>query len=102
MRGGLSPVTDGADGALVFCRVVASASKNAVAEFGDTVVRVRIAAPPVDGKANAELTRFLAKLLGLPKGSVQILKGESAKNKKVAVLGMGREEVEARLKKAAE
>ena len=102
MRGGSSPVTDGADGALIFCRVVPSASKNAVAEFGASEVRVRIAAPPVDGKANVELTRFLAKLLGLPKSSVRILKGESAKNKKVAVLGMGREEVETRLKKAAE
>ncbi|MBI3582274.1 MAG: DUF167 domain-containing protein [Nitrospinae bacterium] len=94
-------MTGGPDGALVFCRVVASASKNAVAEFGDAAVKVRIAAPPVDGKANAELTKYFAKLLGLPKSSVQILRGEAAKNKKVAVLGMSREEVEARLKKAA-
>lgn len=101
-HGGSSPVTETPDGVFIFCKVVPSASKNAVAEFGAEAVRVRVAAPPVDGKANKELTRFLAKLLGVPKSSVQVLKGEAAKNKKVAVAGINRLAAESILKKAAE
>jgi uncharacterized protein (TIGR00251 family) len=43
--------------------------------------RVRITAPPVDGKANDHLTRFLAKSFGVPRGSVSLLRGESSRDK---------------------
>ena len=45
------------------------------------VLRVRIAAPPTEGKANAELRRFLAKELGLPKSEVRLQKGEISRIK---------------------
>lgn len=45
------------------------------------VLRVRVAAPPADGKANAELRSFLAKTLGLPKSKVILAKGESSRIK---------------------
>lgn len=45
------------------------------------ILRVRVAAPPVDGKANAELREFLAKSLGLPKSRVVLDKGGSARFK---------------------
>jgi hypothetical protein len=96
-----SPVVSKGDGVLINIKVVPSASKTEIAEFGIEAIRVRIAAPPVDGEANKELTRFLAKFLGVAKSSVQILKGESGKNKKVLVVGLGAVEAETKLKLGA-
>ncbi len=47
------------------------------------VLKVRIAAPPVEGKANKEIERFLAKALSLPKGSVRLLHGSTGRIKLV-------------------
>lgn len=90
---GRSPATVAEGGTTLSCRVVPSASKSCVAAVGPGELRVRVAAPPVDGKANAELTRFLAKLLGVPKSSVQILKGGAGKLKKLSVAGLGPDEI---------
>ena len=45
------------------------------------ILRVRIAAPPAEGKANAELRGFLAKSLGLPKSRVVLEKGDTSRLK---------------------
>lgn len=47
------------------------------------VLKLRIAAPPIDGKANKEIESFLAKTLSLPKGSVRIAHGSSGRIKLV-------------------
>jgi len=47
------------------------------------VLKLRIAAPPIDGKANKEIESFLAKTLSLPKGSVHIAHGSSGRVKLV-------------------
>ncbi len=49
------------------------------------VLKVRIAAPAVDGKANAALTAFLAKKLGIPKSKVVLAKGETSRVKQFTV-----------------
>ena len=54
---------------------------------GDAL-RVRVAAPPVEGAANASLIRFLAGQVGVPKSAVRILSGESGRRKRVLVKGM--------------
>ena len=83
-----------ADGAVTFgVRVVARASKSAVAGEHGGALRVRVAAPPVDGAANEELTRLLAKLLGVPARDVEIVGGRASKTKVVRVLGVGAEVV---------
>ena len=53
----------------------------------DGVVLIRISAPPVDGKANAALIAFVAKTLGVPKGHVEIVRGETSRNKVIRVAG---------------
>lgn len=69
-------------GALVFAvRVVPRASKTAIAGEHDGALKVRVAARPVEGAANAELTRFLAKRLGLPARAVEIVGGHTSKTK---------------------
>ena len=45
------------------------------------VLKLRIAAPPVDGKANKEVAAFLAKRLGVPKSSIELLHGDSSRMK---------------------
>ena len=48
-------------------------------------LKVRLAAPPVDGKANAELLRFLASAFGVPRRAVLLLHGESSRRKTVQI-----------------
>jgi uncharacterized protein (TIGR00251 family) len=53
---------------------------------GDARVKVRLAAPPVDGKANAELVAFLAEAFGVPQRQVTLLRGDASRQKTVRVL----------------
>jgi uncharacterized protein (TIGR00251 family) len=52
-------------------------------EKGRPVLLVRLAAPPVDGKANAELLRFLSEALEVPKASITLLRGAGGRQKMV-------------------
>ena len=63
--------------------------------------KVRVAAPPADGRANAALTRFLSDLLDLPPASVRIVAGASGREKLVEIEGRDGAEVEALLASAA-
>ena len=58
-----------------------------VGRHGDAI-RIRLAAPPVDGAANEELVRFLAERLDVPRGAVAIVRGASARRKTVAIDGV--------------
>jgi hypothetical protein len=60
-------------------------------------LRVRVAAPPVDGAANQALVRFLAERLGVPRGAVRLVGGEAGRTKVVSVDGIGVPEARARL-----
>ena len=61
------------------------------------MVAIRLQAPPVDGAANAALLRFLARALGCPTTSVQLLRGERSRCKWVAVEDIPAAEVKRRL-----
>ena len=63
----------------------------------DGAVLIRIAAPPVDGKANAALIAFVAKTIGVPKGAVTIIRGETSRNKVIRVEGQSPADVRAAL-----
>jgi uncharacterized protein len=73
------------------------ASRNEVAGFIDGVLKVKIAAPPVEGKANKKLVEFLSECLGVSKSRLNIVKGEKGRNKVIAIEGLGWEEVVKRL-----
>jgi uncharacterized protein (TIGR00251 family) len=89
--------TEDGDAITFSVRVVPRASRTEVAGERDGALRVRVAALPVDGAANDELTRFFAKLLNVGKGSVEIVAGHSSKNKKLRVRGATRAAVESLL-----
>jgi uncharacterized protein (TIGR00251 family) len=73
--------------------VVPRASRSRVVGLHDGRLKVTLAAPPVDGEANAELCATLAKALGVPKRSVSITHGEHSKHKTVRVNGASLERV---------
>ena len=76
------------DGALAFTvRVVPRAARSEVVGAHDGALRVRVAAPPVEGAANEELRRTLARALGVPARNVEIVSGQSGKTKRVRVSG---------------
>ena len=64
---------------------------------GRRVLKVRVAAPPVDGQANAALLKLIAKTLGVARSSVAIASGEGARVKMLEVEGVDEAELAARL-----
>jgi uncharacterized protein (TIGR00251 family) len=66
-------------------KAVPGASKSQLLEVQEGRLRVKIAAAPEDGKANAELCTFLAKLLGCPKKEVKLQSGEKSRLKTLAL-----------------
>jgi uncharacterized protein len=78
-------------------RVTPRSGKEGVAGFEGGVVRIRLNAPPVEGKANDALVRFLAKAVGVPKNRVTLVTGERGRSKVVRVAGVTREALMAAL-----
>ncbi len=60
--------------------------------YGEGAIKLKVAAPPVGGKANAEVERFLSKLLGVPRSDVNVIRGASSRDKTVLVRGTTRAE----------
>ncbi len=87
---------DEREGAVRFkVRVQPRASRSEVAgEYGDAL-KVRLAAPPVNGAANTELVAFLAKRLRVPKSAVVIVRGDKGRDKLIEVSGAGGDQVRA-------
>jgi uncharacterized protein (TIGR00251 family) len=54
------------------------------------VPRIAVAAPPTDGRANEELTLFIAEFLEIPRQSIQLLRGDSSEHKSLLVCGVSR------------
>ena len=65
--------------------------------FTEGVWQVRVAAPPVKGKANKELIAFLSQLLDVSKSAITVLKGHTTRHKVVAIVGLSQAEVMKRL-----
>ncbi|MCK9315106.1 MAG: DUF167 domain-containing protein [Verrucomicrobia bacterium] len=60
--------------------------------MGDAL-KIKVTAPPVDSAANELLVEFLADLLGISKSSVQILKGQTSRNKIVQIVGLKTDQI---------
>jgi uncharacterized protein (TIGR00251 family) len=83
--------------AKISLRVYPNAARNEVLGFAGDVLRIKIAAPPVRGKANKELLSFLSRLLGVSQTALAISRGHTSRNKMVTVRGLGQDELLARL-----
>ncbi len=78
-------------------RLTPRAKRDAIEGWRGDVLRVRVVAPPVDGKANEALVRLLAAALGVPKSGVVIVAGAAARDKTVEVRGLAAGEARRRL-----
>lgn len=75
------------------------AKQNTVVCLENGVWHIKIAAPPVEGKANKELVEFLSAVLGVSKSRITIEKGVTSRKKLIVVEGMTQGDVEERLRK---
>lgn len=76
-------------GAITFTvRVVPRSSRSEIVGEMDGAVKVRLTSPPVDGAANAELIRLIAKKLGVSRSAVELIGGETSKTKRLKVTGV--------------
>jgi uncharacterized protein (TIGR00251 family) len=71
------------------------ASRTRVLGEHDGLLKIQLAAPPVDGEANAALVEFLGKLLGVPRRQVTLIAGDASRRKRVAVQGVETVQVQA-------
>lgn len=78
---------------IIQVKVIPNASQNKIEGWKEDVLRVRIRAVPEKGKANEALIAFLAEELGLPKSAIQIISGQSARIKRVAIEGLTKEQI---------
>ncbi|SCK10422.1 DUF167 family protein [Vogesella sp. LIG4] len=90
-------LTEQPDGIRLTLHVQPGARKSEVAGEHGEALKIRLAAPPVEGKANAALLLWLAGCLQVPRKAVSLLSGERNRHKIVAVTGIGAVEALARL-----
>jgi uncharacterized protein len=76
------------DGVIFGLRVVTRASKSEIVGEFEGNLKVRISAPPVDGAANEEVIRLLAKAVGVAKSNITIVSGQTSKTKRIRINGV--------------
>jgi hypothetical protein len=84
--------------AIITIKVVPRSSRNQVVAGDNGVWRLKVTSPPVEGKANKAVREYLAKCLGIPKGSVNIVSGARSKLKSVRIEGLDQDNVQSILK----
>jgi len=70
---------------LLSCHLQPKATKDEIVGLHGDSLKIRITAPPVDGRANAHLIKFLAKTFGVTKREITILSGELGRQKRIKV-----------------
>jgi uncharacterized protein YggU (UPF0235/DUF167 family) len=78
-------------------RVTPHASSNAVIRYQNSVLYLRLTAPPVDGVANAACCAFVAELLGLRPAHVTVSQGHKSRDKVLEITGLSEVEIRERM-----
>jgi uncharacterized protein (TIGR00251 family) len=81
------PIRDHPEGATFAVRVQPRASRTGIASMHGEALRIALAAPPIDGRANDELLHYFADLFRVSRSAVHILAGQSGRNKIVRIAG---------------
>lgn len=95
----IAATSDG--GVVLSLHVQPGAKKTEIVGPHGEALKIRLAAPPVDGKANAALLAFIARKVGVSGTAVELLSGETSRAKRVRVSGVDAGEVRARLQTAS-
>ena len=81
----MGPLEQTVEGVRLRVKVVPRASLSEVAGTHGNMVRIRLAAPPVDGAANNELVRFIADALSVPRAAIRLVSGQSSRSKVILI-----------------
>lgn len=76
------------DKTLIAIHAQPGAKRDAIVGEFNGRLKVALNAPPVDGKANAKLMKYLSKLLGVSKSSIQLISGETSRDKRLAITSL--------------
>ena len=77
-----------ADGdSVIRIKVLPRSSRNQIVGIEAGVLKIKLTAPPVEGKANKALVQFLAKIMGVPKKDIEIISGQRSTDKTIRVPG---------------
>lgn len=89
---------DGTIGAAIAVRVTPRTAKNEIHDIlDDGTIKIRLTAPPVEGKANKELIKFLSSVLDVPPSTIEILAGQSGHDKLLSIMGLSSQEVQKKI-----
>jgi len=92
-----TPANRRPEGALLHLRVQPRASRDEILGWQDGVLRVRVAAPPVEGEANAAVVALVARALRIAPSTVRVVRGKRGRDKLVRLTGLGDDEAQSRL-----
>ncbi len=81
-------ITDSKEGAIIQVHATPRASKNQIQGLHGDALKIRLQAPPVDGKANDTLIEFLAQSLGIPQRQITLLSGQTSRQKRLSLQGV--------------
>ncbi len=87
-----------AAGAVLAVHAQPGAKRDAIVGEYDGKLKVALTAPPVDGKANEKLLRFLSEKTGLAKSALELIAGDTSRAKRILFKGLSAAELSARLK----
>lgn len=91
---------NGQTGSAITVRVTTRASKNEIQEIlDDGTIKIRITSAPVEGQANETLLKFLADLLDVKVSQLEIVAGQTGRDKLISVIGLDTETVQERILK---
>lgn len=80
-------------GTLLLLYIQPNSSETTISNEHDGRLKIKIKAPPVDGEANKELIRFLAKELSISKSKIYLIQGENSRKKNVVVVALSQDAV---------
>jgi hypothetical protein len=92
-----TPISATRSGVSLCLRITPRAGRDEIAGRSGDAIRIRLKAPPIEGKANQALVALLSRQLGVARSAITIVSGESARNKVVHVVGLSVAEAEQRL-----
>ncbi|MCF8062164.1 MAG: DUF167 domain-containing protein [Deltaproteobacteria bacterium] len=93
MRGNSKRQAAGHGETLIRVRLTPRSSRDEVLGLEDGVFRIKLTAPPVEGKANKALVTFLSKALRIPRSAVAILSGGKSREKTLSIQGVSAQDV---------
>jgi hypothetical protein len=91
------PIRETEEGVIFNVQVLPKSSKPAVAGIHNDALKVKVTAPPVDGRANEACLEVLAGWLGVRASQISILSGHHSRRKTVAVAGLKKKDIESLL-----